>query len=112
MLSTIHEAVEIISKMKYNGEVLMKPDIIHDYNFAMNAVDKSDHLLSLYIALKGNKWYRKLFLHLFNMTILKSYILNLKHSEQKMSRTAFREYLANRMITKQDACKMLTNISC
>ena len=53
MLSTIHEAVEVISKTKYNGEVLVKLVIIHDYNFAMNAVDKSDHLLSLYVALKA-----------------------------------------------------------
>ena len=78
MLSTIHEAVEVISKTKYNGEVLVKPVLIHDYNFAMNAVNKSDHLLSSYVAFKGNKWYRKLFLHLFNMTILNSYILNRK----------------------------------
>ena len=76
MLSTIHEAVEVISKSKYNGEVLVKLVVIHEYNFVMNAVDKSDHLLSLYVALKGNKWYRKLFLYLFSMTILNSYILN------------------------------------
>ena len=31
MLSTIHEAVEVISKTKYNGEVLVKPIVIHDY---------------------------------------------------------------------------------
>ena len=65
----------------------------------MNAVDKNDHLLSSYVALKGNKWYRKLFLQLFNMTILNSYILNRKYSEQKMSHTAFREYLAHHRIT-------------
>ena len=64
----------------------------------MNAVDKSDHLLSLYVALTGNNWYRKLFLHLFNMTILNSYTLNPKYGEQKMSHTAFREYLANHVI--------------
>ena len=99
MLTTIHQAVQVISKTKYNGEVLVKLVIINDYNFAMNTVDKSDHLLSLYVALKGNKWYRKLFLHLFNMTILNSYILNRKYGEQNMSHTAFREYLANHMIT-------------
>ena len=99
MLSTIHEAVEVISKTKYNGEVLVKPVVIHDYNFAMNTVDKSDHLLSSYVALKGNKWYRKLFLHLFNMIILNSYILNKQYGDQKMSHTAFREYIANHLVT-------------
>ena len=83
MLSTIHEAAEVIPKTKYNVEVCVKPVIIHDYNFAMNAVDKSDHLLCSCVALKGNKWYRKLFLHLFNMTILNCYILNQKYGEQK-----------------------------
>ena len=60
MLSTIHEAVEVVSKKKYSGDVLLKPIVVHNYNFAMNAVNRSDHLLSTYIALKGNKWYGNL----------------------------------------------------
>ena len=40
ILSTIHEAVEVISKTKYNGEALVKLVVIHDYNFAMNVVNK------------------------------------------------------------------------
>ena len=64
----------------------------------MNAVDHSNHLLSLYVALKGNKWYRKLYLHLFNMMVLNAYILNKMYGDHKLSHTAYREYLATHLI--------------
>ena len=70
MLSTIHEAAEVVTKRKYNGEILLKPIIVHHYNNCMNSVNKKDHLLSSYVALKGNKWCRKLFLHLSYLTII------------------------------------------
>ena len=82
MLSTIHEVAEVVTKRKYNGEILPKPIIVHHYNNCMNSYDKTDHLLSSYMVLKGNKWYRKLFLHIFNMTLLNSYILNHKYREK------------------------------
>ena len=72
MLSTMHEVAEVVTKRKYN------------YNNCMNSVNKTDYLLSSYIALKGNKWYRKLFLHIFNMTLLNSYILNCKYGDKKL----------------------------
>ena len=72
MLSTIHEAAEVVTKRKHNGEILFKPIIVHCYNNCMNLVNKPDHLLSSYVVLKGNKWYRKLFLHIFNMILLNS----------------------------------------
>ena len=72
LLSTIHEAAEVVTKRKYNGEIHFKPIIVHCYNNCMNLVDKTDHLLSSYVVLKGNKWYRKLFLHIFNMILLNS----------------------------------------
>ena len=58
LLSTIHEVGKIVIKRKYNGEILLKPIVVDHYNNCMNSVDKTDHLLSSYIALKGNKWYR------------------------------------------------------
>ena len=88
LLSTIHEAGEVVTKRKYNGEILLKPIVVHNYNNCMNSVDKTDILLSTYIALKGNKWYRKLFLHIFNMTLLNSYILNCKYGDKKLSHAA------------------------
>ena len=82
MLCTIHEAAEVVTKRKYNGEILVKPIVVHCYNNCMNSVDKTDRFLSSYVVLKGNKWYRKLFLHIFNI-LLNSYILNCKYGEKK-----------------------------
>ena len=99
MLSTIHEAAEVVTKRKCNGEILFKPIIVHCYNNCMNSVDKTDHLLSSYVALKGNKWYRKLFLHIFNMILLNSYILNHIYGEKILSHAEYREYMASHLIT-------------
>ena len=99
MLSSFHHAVEVVSKVRYNGEVVVKPLMIHQYNLNMNSVDQSDHLLSSYVALRGNKWYRKLFLHLFNLFVCNSYILNRQYGDKKMSHSQYKEYLAQYLIT-------------
>ena len=85
MLSTIPEVAEVVTKRKYNGEILLKPIVVHHYNICMNSYEKTDYLLSSYMALKGKKWYRKLFLHIFNMTLLNSYILNCKYGEKTIT---------------------------
>ena len=43
MLSTIHEAAEVVTKRKYNVKILFKPIIVHCYNNCMSSVDKTDH---------------------------------------------------------------------
>ena len=99
MLSSFHHAVQVISKVAYNGELIWKPITVHQYNQNMNSVDQSDAMLSSYTLLKGHKWYRKLFLHLFNMIVLNSYILNRQYGDDKMSHFKYREYLARYLIT-------------
>ena len=109
MLSTIHEVAEVVTKRKYNEEILFKPIIVHCYSNCMNLVDKKDHLLSSYVVLKGNKWYRKLFLHIFNVISLNSYILNHKYGEKKLSHAAYREYIASHLITTSLPCATCTH---
>ena len=99
MLSSFHHAVEVVSKVRYNGEVVVKPLVIHDYNSNMNSVDQSDHLLSSYFAPKGIKWYRRLFFHLFNMIVCNAFILCRQHSQKKLSHLQYKEYLAEYLIT-------------
>ena len=65
----------------------------------MGGVDLSDNYLSHYQTLKSIKWYRKLLLHLINMTTLNAHLLNKKYRNQKMSHTGYREYIANYLIT-------------
>jgi len=105
MLSSIHHAVEAQVKTNYLGQPVVKPVIIDDYNKKMNSVDHSDHMLSTYETLKSIKWYRKLLLHLLNMVVLNSFILNRKYGTKKMSHSSYREFIANYLITTslQDA---------
>ena len=56
-------------------------------------------MLSMYETLKSIKWYRKLMLHLINMVVLNAFILNKKYGTQKMSHSAYREFIANYLIT-------------
>ena len=99
MLSSFHNAVEAPVKRNYLGKAIIKPVIVDDYNKKINSVDHSNHMLSMYETLKSIKWYRKLILHLINMVILNAFILNKKYGTQKMSHSAYQEFIANYLIT-------------
>ena len=99
MISSIHQAVETRVKTNFMGQPVIKPFIVHDYNLRMGGVDLSDNFLSHYQTLKSIKWYRKLLLHLINMATLNAHILNRKYGLQKLSHSAYREYIANYLIT-------------
>ena len=66
----------------------------------MGGVDLSDSFLSHYQTLKSIKWYRKLLLHLINMATLNAHILNKKYGRNKLSYSAYREYIADYLIMK------------
>ena len=80
ILSTIHEATELLTKKKdAHGNRIAKPVSIFQYTQNMSGVDISDQDMSFHVSLrKSMKWSRKLFFHLFNMVILNSYLLNKK----------------------------------
>ena len=99
MFSSFHNAVEAQVKTNYLGNAVIKPVIVDDYNKKMNSVDHSDHMLSMYEILKSIKWYRKLILHLINMVVLNAFILNKKYGTQKMSHSAYQEFIVNYLIT-------------
>ena len=99
LISSIHQAVETKVKMNFMGQPIIKPYIVADYNIRMGGVDLSDNYLSHYQTLKSIKWYRKLLLHLINMATLNAHILNRKYGVQKMSHSAYREYIAKYLIT-------------
>lgn len=53
---------------------IRKPICIVEYNGNMSAVDKSDMLLSSTECIrKSMKWYKKVFFHLLNCTVLNCY---------------------------------------
>ena len=83
MLSSQHNAAKSFVKNNYLGQPITKPVVIQQYNKFMGGVDNSDNLLTGYLTLKSLKLYQKLLLHLINMAILNSYILNKKYGIKK-----------------------------
>ena len=66
ILSTIHEATELLTKKKDGyGNCIAKPVPIYEYTKNMSGIDISDQYMSFHVALrKSMKWSRKLFLPL------------------------------------------------
>ena len=65
--------VEITRK---TGEVIRKPLMIDQYNHYMGGVDKCDQYKSNYdIERKSRKWWKKVFLRMFELAVINSYIV-------------------------------------
>ena len=88
MLSTIHGATESWtgknSRTEEGRPPLFKPTVIVDYTRLMGGVDLSDQLMKNYEFLRRScKWWRKLWVHFFNMIVLNAFILNKKFGEEE-----------------------------
>ena len=61
---------------KYVRLELKKPKAVDDYNQNMGGVDRSDQLLSSYdVLLKSYRWWKTLFFHMIDVSIVNSFIL-------------------------------------
>ena len=95
MLSTIHQATYVVVDQRVQGGQLaqvLKPTCIYDYIKRMGGVDTSDQMLQYYsVFRKTTKYWRKLFLHLFNMIITNAFILQKKYgTNDKLNHYDFR----------------------
>ena len=88
LLSTIDNAnVKIQATRKCKGDQggwiakdVPQPRVISHYNSYMNAVDRSDQILATHNVLrKCVRWWKTLFFHLIDMTIVNSFILFQEH---------------------------------
>jgi len=80
MLSTLHSGklvnVEAGKRRSKKGQPIQKPDCVVDYNSSMGGIDRVDQLTSYYTPLrKSIKWYRKVVLHVLDISLLNAYIL-------------------------------------
>ncbi len=84
MLSTIHDntIVDVVSR---RGAANKKPKVIQDYNTHMGGVDLSDNLLSNYSTARNRmkKYYKKMFRHLLDISVLNAFIIYKKGGGQK-----------------------------
>ena len=81
MLSTILDD-SMIDKRRRNREasggveVVSKPKVVECYNTYMNGVDKGDQLIQYYgYSHRTIKWYKRVFFHLLEVTIVNAYII-------------------------------------
>lgn len=86
MMSTKHTAVEQFTGKfdRGTGEAIYKPAAVIEYTKQMGGVDLSDQLMNYYHFLRRScKWWRKLWVHLFNMLMLNAHVLNKTFGLQK-----------------------------
>ena len=77
MLSSVHSVVdvEVGQNQPGTGHPITKPEIIHDYNKFMGAVDRCDQMVAYSCFRRRTmRWWKKKFFHLFFL-ILNAYIL-------------------------------------
>ena len=93
LLSTIHRPFWK-NVRGYRDRVVAKPMMVVDYVNYMGGVDLSDQLVQYYSCLRKTvKWWRKLFFHLLQLSVLNAYITYLKYGRQKITHFAFMKYL-------------------
>jgi len=93
ILTNIHNAPTEGTFCDTNGKAI-KPQIVVDYNCHMGYVDKGDRMENSYSINRHTwKWTKKLFFHLFDLTILNSHILFSSLGCKKISHRDFRNTL-------------------
>ncbi|KAJ8928125.1 hypothetical protein NQ314_019351 [Rhamnusium bicolor] len=76
MLSTIHTDEMIVCGKTLQGEDKRKPLCILNYNENMGAIDKTDMLLSSTESVRKTiRWYKKVFFHLLDLSILNAHVI-------------------------------------
>ena len=109
MLSTAHSAemVETGRINRHTKEAIEKPQCIIAYNRFMGAVDRSDQMLR-YSAFcrRTQKWWKKVFFHLYGLAMLNAYILykvwSKQEDKQVVAQRVFRREVVKQMIATCD----------
>lgn len=84
------------------GQVVMKPQIINEYNKFMAGVDHFDQMLSYYSCEhKTLIWYKKLAIHVFQIMLLNSHQLYKKHTGSRKSFYDFRLEVIRKLLGPQ-----------
>jgi len=76
MLTTMHKDTMMTTKKieRATRDKYLKPECVISYNANMGAIDKTDMLLSSIECVRRTmKWYKKLFFHIIDMSLLNAY---------------------------------------
>lgn len=83
------------------GREVLKPSAVLDYNKNMGAVDKTDMLLSSVGSVrKSVKWYKKLFFHILDMSLINSHSLYQNNSGKTLSLADYQLKVIRQLLQK------------
>lgn len=103
MLSTCNtpEMVPTDKQDRISGEIIYKPKCIIDYNANMGAVDRTDMLQSSIESVrKSIKWYKKVFFHILDMTLLNAHAIYKMKTGENISVADFQLKLVKELVEK------------
>ena len=106
MPSTIHEAILVeTGKLDRDGSKTKKPEAVYYHCSGMGGFDLSDQLLNYFSFLrKSTKWSQKLLIHLINLVILNTSILNRQYGSWRMTQDEYRGYLVEYLLHEGLKC--------
>ena len=103
MITTEHTGeLQETSKVSWRtGEEIKKPDVILAYTENVGLIDKSDAQISNQECMgKSVKWYKKLFFHLVDLTLLQAYNTYLTHTGKRMMFQTFSYNVVYQLLEK------------
>ena len=111
MLSSVHSVadVEVGQNHPRTGLQIAKPEIIHDYNKFKGAVDRCDQMVA-HSCFRRNtmKWWKKVFFHLFSLSILNAYILYKQRTQSPVLQRTFQRELVKELVRNSGISHSLT----
>ena len=111
MLSSVHSIadVEVGRNHPGTGRPIAKPEIVHDYNKFMGAVDRCDQMVA-YSCFRQRtmKWWKKVFFHLFSLSILNAYILYKQRTQSPVLQRTFQRELVKELVRNSGISHSLT----
>lgn len=103
ILTSIH-ADEMVNTGKRNhatGDLIQKPAAVVEYTHKARSVDMVDTMISNVDCMrKSQKWYKKLFFHILDMTVLNSYYMFLVRTGNKPPFADFSKAIIRQIIVR------------
>ncbi|KAK9694585.1 Transposase IS4 [Popillia japonica] len=102
LLSTIHNPTQVATnKRNKDGNAILKPKLVVDYNNTMGGIDRFDQQLHDYPIprKRGKKYYKKIFFHLVDFCVYNAFILYRRTAGQK-DHLEFRANLVENLISE------------
>uniref|UniRef100_A0A8C5WCR5 PiggyBac transposable element-derived protein 4 n=1 Tax=Leptobrachium leishanense TaxID=445787 RepID=A0A8C5WCR5_9ANUR len=99
MLTTIHDESTIKVQARAKDPSVRKPSCLLDYNLHMGGGDRTDQMIETYDAIrKSYVWYKKLVVHLVQLSMVNAYILYQATQEKRITFLKFQESVIERLI--------------